>query len=76
MAIVFIPSLVALLESKEQETGLELTQDQVESIRDSATAIELPAEIASDMARGRGYPDLTAEDVWNQWIIHKKNRKL
>lgn len=49
MAIVFIPSLIALLEAKEKEAGCELTQYEVESIRDNATAIELPAEVVDDM---------------------------
>lgn len=49
MAIVFIPSLIALLEAKEKEAGCELTQCEVESIRDNATAIELPAEVVDDM---------------------------
>ncbi|MEF3515163.1 hypothetical protein V4S68_21930 [Citrobacter freundii] len=46
MAIVFIPALVVLLEAKEKDFGRELTREDVESIRDDATAIELPAEIA------------------------------
>ncbi|WP_346777445.1 hypothetical protein [Providencia rettgeri] len=51
MAIVFIPSLVALLESKENEAGCELTQSEVESIRDNATTVELPSDIVDDMAK-------------------------
>ena len=76
MAMVFIPALVAVLESKEQETGRELTRDEVESIRDNATAIALPEEIAVDMTNSRGYPDIDPEDVWNAWLAYKKNKYL
>ncbi|MEX9601698.1 hypothetical protein AB7W80_12335 [Providencia rettgeri] len=74
MAIVFIPSLIALLESKESEAGYELTQSEVESIRDNATTVELPSEIVDDMDKSRGYQDLNANNVWNDWLIYKKNR--
>ncbi|MEX5411400.1 hypothetical protein [Atlantibacter hermannii] len=76
MAMVFIPALVALLEAKEKETGRELTRDEVESIRDNATAIALPEEIAVDMTNSRGYPDIDPEDVWNAWLAYKKNKYL
>lgn len=74
MAIVFIPSLIALLESKESEAGYELTQSEVESIRDNATTVELPSEIVDDMDKSRGYQDLNANNVWNDWLIYKKTR--
>lgn len=70
MAIVFIPALVALLEAKEKDFGRELTREDVESIRD--TAIELPAEIARDMSKSRGYHDIDAENVWDEWLLHRK----
>lgn len=76
MAIVFIPSLVALLESKEKEAGYELTQSEVESIRDNATTVELPSDIVDDMDKSRGYQDLNASNVWNDWLIYKKNKCL
>lgn len=73
MAIVFIPALVALLvEAKEKDFGRELTRDDVESIRNNATAIELPAEIVRDMIKSRGYPDIDAENVWDEWLLHRK----
>ncbi|QGW87434.1 hypothetical protein EAAEB30_12270 [Enterobacter asburiae] len=72
MAIVFIPALVALLEAKEKDFGRELTREDVESIRDNATAIELPAEIARDMIESRGYPDIDAQNAWDEWLLYKK----
>lgn len=74
MAIVFIPALVALLEAKEKESGRELTRHEVESIRDNATTIELPTEVARDMTKSRGYQDIDAEDVWNEWLTLKNNK--
>lgn len=72
MAIVFIPALVVLLEAKEKDFGRELTREDVESIHDDATAIELPAEIAKDMIESRGYPDIDAKNAWDEWLLYKK----
>lgn len=72
MAIVFIPALVVLLEAKEKDLGRELTREDVESIRDDATAIELPAEIAKDMIESRGYPDIDAKNARDEWLLYKK----
>lgn len=74
MGIVFIPSLVALLAAKEREAGRELLRHEVEAIRDNATAIESPNEIARDMAISRGYQDIDAEHVWNEWLTLKNNK--
>lgn len=76
MTIVFIPTLISLLESKEIESGDELTQNEVERIRDNATVVEVPTEIANHITLNRGYPDLNAEDAWNEWLIYKKNKQL
>ncbi len=74
MAVLFIPSLVALLAAKEKEAGRELLRHEVEAIRDNATAIELPIEIARDMTISRGYQDIDAEHVWNEWLTLKNNK--
>ena len=63
MTIVFIPALVVVLLSKERETGRELTQQEVESIRDSATAIRVPVDVAKEMIKERGYLDIDPEDA-------------
>lgn len=72
MAIVFIPALVAVLVAKEKEAGRALTREEVEAIRDSATAMRVPIETAREMVRERGYLDLDPEDVWEEWLLHKK----
>lgn len=72
MTIVFFPALVVVLLSKERETGRELTQQEVESIRDSATAIRVPVDVAKEMIKERGYLDIDPEDVWEEWLLYKK----
>lgn len=67
MTIVFIPALIAILVAKERETGRVLTQQEVESIRDEATAINLPDDVAESMAFERGYSDIDPENVWREW---------
>ncbi|WP_212023913.1 hypothetical protein [Citrobacter portucalensis] len=71
MKIVFIPALIAVLIDKEQDMGRELTRDEVESIRDDATAIRLPTESAEDIIRERGYRDIDPENVWREWQAYK-----
>jgi len=68
MKIVFVPALIVVLIDKEQEMGRELTRQDVESIRDGATAIRLPDEAAEDMIRERGYRDIDPENVWGEWL--------
>ncbi|QNQ20013.1 hypothetical protein HF650_09705 [Kosakonia sp. SMBL-WEM22] len=72
MTIVFIPSLVVVLLSKEKENGRELTQQEVESIRDGATAIQVPVDVANEMIKERGYFDIDPENAWEEWILYKK----
>ncbi|CAM3882120.1 hypothetical protein [Rahnella victoriana] len=66
-------SLYYLLDSV-QEAGRELLRHEFEAIRDNATAIELPTEIARDMTNSRGYQDIDAEHVWNEWLTLTKNK--
>ena len=72
MTIVFIPALVAVLLSKEREIGRELTQQEVESIRDSATGVRMPVDIAKEMIKERGYLDIEPENAWEEWLMYKK----
>ena len=72
MTIVFIPSLVAVLLGKEREIGRALTQQEVESIRDSATAVRMPVDVAKEMIKERGYLDIDPENAWEEWLLYKK----
>lgn len=71
MTIVFIPALITILGAKEREKDRALTQQEVESIRDDATAINLPDDVAEGMATERGYSDVDPENVWNEWLSWK-----
>ncbi|HEB0909589.1 TPA: hypothetical protein RY286_001251 [Enterobacter cloacae] len=71
MTIVYIPALIAILVAKERETGRALTEQEVESIRDEATAINLPDDVAESMAAERGYSDIYPENVWREWLNFK-----
>lgn len=73
MTIVFIPALVAVLTAKEKEVERELVKEEVESIRDSATAVRMPVEVARNMVKERGYLDIDPENVWEEWLLYKKN---
>jgi len=72
MTIVFIPALVAVLTAKEREAERDLVKEEVESIRDSATAIRVPVEVAREMVNERGYLDIDPENVWEEWLLYKK----
>ncbi len=71
MKIVFIPALIVVLINKEQDMGRELIRDEVESIRDGATAIRLSAEASEDIIRERGYRDIDPDNVWREWLAYK-----
>lgn len=73
MTIVFIPALVVILSAEEREAGRALTRQEVETIRDSATAMRAPNDIARDMVKERGYLDIDPENVWEEWLLYKKN---
>lgn len=71
MAIVFIPPLITLLVAKENEVSRPLTQQEVEDIRDNATAIVLSEDVAEAMADERGYPDIDPEKAWEEWLVFR-----
>lgn len=67
MCLVFMPPLVALLYKAESTMGGPLTEKQVLTIRDAASCIILPYDLAKAGEKERGYSDIAAEDVWNEW---------
>lgn len=64
---VFVPALVALLLSAEEEKGEPLTEEEVIAIRDEAACVMMPAAEAAALEESRGYPDIAPEDCWEQW---------
>ncbi|CAM3946009.1 hypothetical protein PLGE761_02355 [Pluralibacter gergoviae] len=67
MSFVFIPSLVSLLMSHEEKLGRELTRSEVQAIRDNATVISVPVDVAKGIVKDRGYRDLDPENAWTEW---------
>ncbi|EOE6858088.1 hypothetical protein ACKS2O_000481 [Cronobacter dublinensis] len=73
MALVFIPALIVLLTAKEKELGRELTQQEVETLRDNAVGMVMPGDIALKMNESRGYPDVDPKNVWHDWLSYKNS---
>lgn len=65
--LVFVPPLVALLLHAEKKKGAPLTESEVLAIRDDATCIVLPFQVALAGDEARGYVDIVAEDCWQEW---------
>lgn len=76
MSIVFIPALIPLLMKIENEKGSPLTEQEVSSIRDNATTIEVPRDVALDMAECRGYFDINPENCWTEWSLYRSKSLL
>lgn len=67
LVLVFIPALVTILKAAEDKKRAPLDENEVLSIRDSAVCIALNHSEAVKMVASRGYPDLVAEDAWEEW---------
>ncbi|WP_442680100.1 hypothetical protein ACSBM8_02510 [Sphingomonas sp. ASY06-1R] len=68
LVIMPMPSLVALLLSKEQEKGSPLTEAEVIEIRDNAVCTMTPPDVVARIAEARGYDDIDPENAWEDWI--------
>ncbi|MCD5996170.1 hypothetical protein KDX38_21510 [Pseudomonas sp. CDFA 602] len=67
LCLVFVPALVCVLHAAESNKGSALTEAEVTDIRDKAICIALTVSVAFEMESKRGYPDIVAEDCWNEW---------
>ena len=67
LCVVFIPALSVALQSAEANKGSPLTESEVFNVRDQATCVADPFDVALDMENERGFRDLVAEDCWNEW---------
>ncbi|RON45982.1 hypothetical protein [Pseudomonas frederiksbergensis] len=67
LCVVFIPALSVALQSAETNKGSPLTESEALKIRDQATCVAVPFEVALDMENERGFRDLVSEDCWNEW---------
>ncbi|MDI3187556.1 MAG: hypothetical protein GXW93_19040 [Pseudomonas lactis] len=67
LCLVFVPALAAVLTAAESKKGAPLSEVEVCNIRDQATCIAVTFSTALVMEQERGYPDIVAEDCWNEW---------
>lgn len=67
LCLVFIPALVAILLNVEKTKGAPLTEAEVIAVRDKAVCMAMPVSQAALLEATRGYPDIVAEDAWNEW---------
>lgn len=67
LVLQFIPSLVVILKAKEDEKGSPLSEQEVLDIRDSAVCVSVPAGVAIELEKSRGYPDVDPENCWREW---------
>ena len=64
---VFMPSLLHMLQLREQEKGAPLTESEVTAIRDGSIGIIMSGEHAGALSERRGYPDINPEHCWHEW---------
>lgn len=69
LALVFMPSLAALLGYAEELTGAPLTQEQVVRVRDAALAVVTQVQAAAAVEQSRGYADVDAAQPWESWQL-------
>ncbi|NHC50999.1 hypothetical protein [Pseudomonas sp. AU8050] len=67
LCLVFVPALAAVLTAAESKKGAPLSEVEVCNIRDQVTCIAVTFSTALAMEQERGYPDIVAEDCWNEW---------
>jgi hypothetical protein len=67
MAILFKPSLAALLARGEELKGSALTAEQVSRLRDAAQAVVTYADVAASVVQQRGYAEVDPANPWESW---------
>lgn len=69
---VLVPALAAVLLAAERTKGTPLTRDEVENIRDNASAIAMTPTDAAKLEQSRGYADIEPERAWEQWQLLRR----
>jgi hypothetical protein len=72
LVILPIPSLVAILLSREEAKGSPLTEAEVIAIRDACSSVAVPADAVAAIEEARGYQDIDPEHCWEQWQEARK----
>jgi hypothetical protein len=67
LAVVFMPSLAALLDRAEQIKEAPLAEEQVLRIRDAALVVVTFADVAALTVEQRGYEEVDPADPWRSW---------
>jgi hypothetical protein len=68
LALVFVPSLAALLVEAQEINGGALTEAQVLRIRDGSHVMVVGPDQVSAVEEARGYTDIDAADAWHSWL--------
>jgi len=76
LILTFVPSLVSLLLAREQSKGAPLTQQEVLEIREKATVVALPQDVAVKVATERGYRDIDADHCWDEWQRASRSHRI
>lgn len=71
LEVVFIPPLLQLLISSENNKGLPLAEEEVLNICDNATGILVSKDRARKLEISRGYKDINPENCWEEWQAYK-----
>ena len=67
LVITFIPALITLLVAAERSKASPLTEAEVLEIRDNGVCMMLKRSDRDAVAERRGYADLDAGQIWEQW---------
>ena len=68
LALVFVPSLAALLLQAQELNGAALTEAQVLKIRDGSKVMVVGPDQVRAVEEQRGYVDIDAADAWQSWL--------
>ncbi len=72
LEIIFLPSLLYLLEFKYNEKGSDLTEEEVIEIRDNAIGMTIRASVLRKIEQSQRYRDIDPENCWAEWNEYKK----
>ena len=75
LVIVHVPALVAVLAYLENEKGSPLTEAEVLSATDEASAMVMPRSAQRAIEKSRGYTDIDPENAWEEWLAFKETRQ-
>ena len=73
LVLVFTPPLLDVLRALETDQGRPLTEPEVFLARDRATCEWVPYSAALNRDELRGYHDIDAEHVWDEWVQLRPN---